>query len=252
MLGRMGICCLLLGLGGWSARGAEPAGVVAEAPAGEQIGALIERFGDEDFARRQQAEDELRKLLHRFPAGAPNPVEQACLATYQTTSDPEVRERVRNVLADYAVNLWSPSGHLGITTTADQTTDKDGKTVSRLKITKVLPGSPAAAAGLKVDTLIVGVDQSMFGGGNAKNLLDSVLTTRPCGAPITLHLLVNGQPSTLTVILGYRPRPAHRNMEGNEIPPNRELCLYEYFRAKKVPTGKKPPGNPPRLRIQVQ
>lgn len=214
---------------------------------GTQLETLIAKLAEDDFTQRQKAEDELHRLLHLTAAGQPNPVEQICLATYLQTGDPEIRARVRNVLTDFATNLWSPVGFLGLTTAPDPSTDDKGKLTSRLKITKVQPDTAAATAGLKPNTFILGVDATRFGSDNAKTIFADMLAARACLEIVTLHILDGEKSSSVAVALGYKARPPQRNDEGQQVPTNPELCLREYFSVKKklhptlAPKGPPPP-----------
>jgi len=214
---------------------------------GSSLESLIGKLADDDFALRQMAEDELHRLLHLTSPGLPNPVEQICLSTYLTTADPEIRARVRSVLADFATNLWSPLGHLGLTTAPDPSYDDTGKLTSRLKINKVQPDTAAAAAGLKPNTFIIGVDSTFFGSANAKTIFADILGARACGERLTLHILDGSRTSTVDVVLGFKARQPRRNPLGDQIVNTPELCLLEYFRVKKklhptlAPTGASAP-----------
>ena len=194
---------------------------------------LIGKLADDDFLVRQTAEDELHRLLPLTAAGKPNPVEEICLATYLATDEPEIRARVRSVLADFATHLWSPVGFLGLTTAPDPSYDDKGKLTSRLKINKVQPDTGAAEAGLKPNTFIMGVNSTIFGNGNAKVIFADMLNARACGEKVTLHILEGGKTSAISVVLGYKARQPRRNEEGEEVANDPELCLREYFRVKK-------------------
>jgi hypothetical protein len=216
---------------------------------GSNLESLIGKLADDDFPLRQKAEDELHRLLHLTPAGQPNPVEEICLATFLATDEPEIRARVRSVLADFATNLWSPVGHLGLTTAPDSSYDAKGKATARLKITKVQPDTPAAAAGLKTNTFIMGVNATIFGSGNAKTIFADMLAARACGEKVTLHILDGEKTTPIAVALGFKARQPRRDNQGEEMAENPELCLREYFRVKKkrhpalAPVGGPPPRN---------
>jgi|GEM_PF-5080353 len=216
---------------------------------GSNLESLIEKLADDDFQLRQKAEDELHRLLHLSAAGQPNPVEEICLATYLATDEPEIRARVASVLADFATNLWSPIGHLGVITAPDASYDDKGKSTARLKITKVQPDTAAAAADLKPNTFIMGVDATIFGAGNAKIIFADMLAARACGEKVTLHILDGEKTIPIAVVLGYKARQPRRNNQGEEMADSPELCLREYFRVKKkrypslAPVGGPPPRN---------
>jgi S1-C subfamily serine protease len=66
----------------------------------------------------------------------------------------------------------------------------------------VIPGSPAAQAGLAAGDIITAVDGTAL---DATHPLDLVMSQRAPGASVTLDVLRNGQTTKVTVTLGTRP-----------------------------------------------
>jgi hypothetical protein len=225
----------------------------ATALEGPNLEALIAKLADEDFALRQKAEDELHRLLHLTPGGKPNPVERACLAAYIATDDPEIRARVRSVLTDFAENLWNPVGVSGLTTTPDPLYDKQGKMTSRLRITKIQENSAAAAAGCRPGSHILGVDEIVFGTGNAKTIFAERLAARACGETLVLHILNEGRELKVPLVLGFQARPAPRGPEfGRQGRPQPEQCLREYLRVMRKSFPELAPAPAIRIRTPVR
>jgi S1-C subfamily serine protease len=76
----------------------------------------------------------------------------------------------------------------------------DGQTGQR--VDPVVPGSPAAAAGLRDGDIIVAVEDIEI---TWERPLDDILTQFAPGRTVALEVLRDGQPMTLTLTLGTRP-----------------------------------------------
>ena len=193
---------------------------------------LIPLLGDEQFHIRQCAEEKLHELLHAAPADQPNEVEQVCYQTYRTDPDPEIRGRVRAVLADFATHLWSPHGFVGLVFVPDSEFAADGEPVSLLKVTKVLANGPAAKAGVKVNDRIHRIDDVQFKMATAANQFDQYLAGKKPADSVVLDLERDDNRIQITVMLGCKPRGSTRTDHGKESPPDPERCLREYLKAK--------------------
>ena len=194
---------------------------------------LIALLGDERFHLRQCAEDKLHELLHQASADPSNEVEQICYETYRTHPDPEIRGRVRAVLADFATNLWSSHGFLGLAIAPDSGFAENGDPVSLLKINKVLENGPAAKAGIKVNDLIHRIDEVRFKETTAAKQFDKHLALKKPGESVVLELERDSNIIQVTVVLGCKPRVHQRDENRKEMPLDPERCLREYLAAKK-------------------
>lgn len=93
--------------------------------------------------------------------------------------------------------------------------DDRGEQGRGVRIRQVVEGSPAAAAGLRVNDLIVGVD------GEAARSVDEltrVLETLRAGDKLTFDVVRDGRQRTAEVTLGRRPPPGQRPFAFGRIP----------------------------------
>jgi len=194
---------------------------------------LVSLLGDERFIMRQCVQEHLLKLMHDAPADAPNPIESLCYRHYCSNPDPEIRMRMREILMDLATNLWSPVGFLGVATAPEASFDKSGKMLTRLKVTKVAPGSPAARAGIQAEDVISSVDGITFSEGKARDVFMNFLASKGPGDVVVLHMERASRKSQITVVLSAKARPKQLDEDGKEQPPVPENCLKEYLDFKK-------------------
>ena len=206
----------------------EAEAICRDKPASE----LIPLLANDSFHLRQCAEERLLALLREAPADQPNAVEEACYQAYQTAADPEMRMRALAVLTCYATELWSPESFLGLSVKPDSTFDENREVVSRLKISKLAKNSPAALAGLRLNDVIVSIDDTKFSGANAVKQFDGFLARRKPGRKVSLIIERNQQSMKITATLGSKPRTKKRDNNGQEVPPDPAKCLLEYLRAK--------------------
>ena len=72
-------------------------------------------------------------------------------------------------------------------------------------VSAVMPGSPAASAGLRIGDIIYAINQTPVGDGHAG--MNEIAVTRP-GDKITLEVGRSGQRGEVQVVAGIRPTPA--------------------------------------------
>lgn len=229
--GRLPLCAMMGALCGLGSAAETPALDEAERRCADLApDALVALLGDERFVIRESAEARLHRLLHERCAEQPNGIERLCLRVYQTTGDPEVRLRVRAVLADYASTMWSPDAYLGVVTSDATEFGDDGKLLTWLEVTRLVPDGPAAKAGLRKGDRIVTVEREPFREGKAAAQLDACIGRKRAGDPLVLEIERQGTRGTVTVKLAFRPRSGQPS-EGGTASPSSGECLRQYLKS---------------------
>ena len=197
---------------------------------------LCRQLADERFKVREGAQEELHRMLHQTPADRPNPVEAACYEAWAQTADPEVRVRLEEVLADFAVNLWGPKPSMGLSVVIEKAFNEEGEMVSRLRIQAVASGSGAEKAGVKTGDFILGMDDvRLDGDADAKAKLAAMLGERRPGERVTVKLARKDQAMNIQMTLGHSPWVKSKpGDDGAATPPDPRHCLRVYIEKKKT------------------
>lgn len=197
---------------------------------------LCRQLSDERFAVRERAQGELHQMLHHTPSERPNPVEAACYEAWTETSDPEVRIRLEDVLADFAVNLWGPEPSIGVSVVIEKAFNEEGKMVSRLRVQAVSSGSGADQAGVKTGDFIVGMDElRLEAKPDAKAAFGAMLGDRNPGDRVTLKLARKGEIMSVQMTLGHSAWVKSKPGDEKSAPaPDPQHCLRVYLEKKKA------------------
>jgi C-terminal processing protease CtpA/Prc len=122
----------------------------------QEVQRLIGEMGHAKSARRDSAQQKLTALS----ADAPQVILDEGINVYASSSDPEVRTRLREVLSDITLHhgLLPSPGYLGIHMLSAQTTGPKGEPRSAIQAMKVDPASPAEKGGIRDGDLILVMD----------------------------------------------------------------------------------------------
>lgn len=184
-----------------AAAAAAPAnGEPTDAPCDADLEAIIAQLGHTDYDRRAAGQAELHGL---------DPACQRKLGTlYHTADDPEVRMRLRLFARQYFEREVLPRyealrrpGFLGISHTLQRL--PDGKLV--IRVVRVLPGTGAAAAGLRAGDQILELDGEGINGGNPTQAFSERIKAIGEGGKATLKILRGGDPMRVEATLGAVP-----------------------------------------------
>lgn len=200
----------------------------------QQFQKLCRLLSDEYFNVRQNAENELHRLLHLSARESANPVETACYEEWSHTPDPEVRARLESVLTDYATNLWGPKPFLGIAVIPEKSFNEVGELVLQLRVQSVAKSSPAEKSGLKEGDFLRAIgDVQLEGQADASKMLIAFLEKKQPGDPVVLSVTREGKTEKKPVILGHSPWvQANANPDKPMPPPDPKQCFREYLKKK--------------------
>lgn len=209
-----------------------------EAKSPEELTTLL---GHQRFRIRELAGKRLKELL----ATTPDKVTDACYQAYTSQADPEIRMRAREVLLDHVVREQGGAsrGFVGIGLMLHAFFDKDGKIQFAVKVSQVVPGTPAEKAGIKMGDLITSVDGVSLADKEGDQRFMDIVGNKGAGKQVTLKFTreEQGKQVDKTVELTLAPRPA---MLGDSEKSIDEEQLLRDFLAKRA-AAPVPPVVPP-------
>lgn len=165
---------------------------------------LLSGLKSEEFKQREQAQADLVEWAKRRP-------EMAMAELFKQSrvaDDPEVRERCLAVLRELANDeyLKEGDGYVGIQMRDEITTvPGDPKPRGAIRVVAVVPESAADHAGLRLNDLIVGLNDQVWHEGSALLPFSEAIRKLKPKSKITLKTLRKGELMQLEVTLGRRP-----------------------------------------------
>lgn len=167
--------------------------------------ALVSGLASEDFRERNKAQDDLLNWAQSNGAGA-----GIAIHTLTTTSDePEVRLRCVEILRSLSDRdyLSDGKGYLGIEFNEEGINGDEGKkNAIGIRITRVVRGSPAEAAGLlNGDTIIALNGVNWKDVGAEQDFIKKIADTKPLEEIVLKISRGNAEPVEIKVRLGKRP-----------------------------------------------
>ena len=185
--------------------------VVSVALAWSGIGFSVElpvkpfaNLGSEDFRKREVAQADLVAWARNHR----NVAIDELFRQSREAEDPEVRERCLDVLRELANDeyLKEGDGYVGIQMGDEITVvPGDAKPRGGIRVMAVVPDSAAERAGLRLNDLIVGLNDLVWREGSMSLQFSEKIRKLKPNAKIVLKVLRNGELIDLDVILGRRP-----------------------------------------------
>lgn len=125
----------------------------------ESFDSLVDQLSHDSFEKRSKAQHDLLKLSEKHPTTAARSIRALTLRA----DDPELVQRATTLLKDLYDSKFSPSlpGYLGIRHGQAETVI-NGKRLNAALIITVVPGTPAAKAGLLRNDMIIEIDDTDF------------------------------------------------------------------------------------------
>lgn len=177
---------------------------VVTLPALELPADFLTRLKDERFRTREDAQ---RELLE-WSRGRQDAAMTELLRQSRAASDPEVRARCLAVLRDLVAEEYQRDGegYIGVQMLNEfANVPGEARPRAAIRVAEVLADTAAAAAGLKVGDLIVGLNGKVWHQGPlAIPFGEKVREFKP-GDTITLQLFRDGKVMDLALKLGRRP-----------------------------------------------
>lgn len=166
--------------------------------------AVIARLSAEDFRKRETAQEELLAWARQHPAGAMDEL----FRLSRVAPEPETRERCLAVLRELVNDEFSRDGEgfIGISMRDElATVPGDPKPRGAIRVVQVLRDSAAARAGLRLNDLIVGLDELVWREeAPSQPFSDKIRGMKP-ETRISLKILRDGDLVALEMKLGRRP-----------------------------------------------
>lgn len=165
---------------------------------------LFSKLKSEDFRKREEAQAD----LVRWARSHRNEAMDNLLRQSREADDPEVRERCLDVLRELANDeyLKDGDGYVGIQMRDEITiVPDDSKPRGGIRVTAVVPDSAADHAGLRLNDLVVGLNDLVWREGSMSLLFSEKIRKLKPNSKIVLKVLRNGELLDLDVILGRRP-----------------------------------------------
>lgn len=186
---------------------------------------IYSRLKSEEFKVREEAQAKMLQWARLNPAIA---VDQLYIQS-QTAADPEQRARCLNILRDLIIEKFEEQGQgfVGIQMQDMIVKVPDASeppAMSAVRITHILPGMAAEAAGLKVNDTIIGLNGKRWTNEVVSNaFMESIKKLKP-GTKVKLEILRMNKVQEVEVTLCRRPQ--------TDMDPRVELNL-ERFEAQK-------------------
>lgn len=146
---------------------------------------VIERLSDDVFKEREAAQAELLEWADKSgEAGL-----EELFGLWETSEDPEIRERVVQVLRSLSTKMYHQGGrpYLGVSMTEKVgEAEKEGSGRVVIIVTEILKGSPAASSDLQPGDVIVSKDGVGWSARGAVNEFSESIAEMKPGSSITL------------------------------------------------------------------
>lgn len=178
----------------------------------ESVVVLIRRLGSQTFAERKAAIEALLSLVREDDTN----LLHACISSFRSTDDPEIRENLREILTSaFEAQLEKKGrGFLGIRLEPIQYADVKGQPSLGIRVLAFLPGSAAEAAGIQQGDIITAVDDLDIGPMEDTSHFTCYIQSKPPGSCVTLSV-VHGEgenPRKVEVRLGAIPQDVQQSM----------------------------------------
>lgn len=192
------------------------AGQAATAEAGPPSETL-RRLAAEDFKERQMGQDALLAWGRKKPKEG-----MEWLYRHATTeADPEIRKRCLSVLREMVMDVYrrEGEGYIGIMMQAmAAAVPGDAGNRFGVRVMFVVPGGPAAKAGLPAGDLIIGAGDRIWRNADAVPDLQKWIRAQKPGSKITLKVLRGNVVADVEVTLDRRPPEVERLLPFADMP----------------------------------
>ncbi len=178
---------------------------MAEKGEERRIVALIEQLGDAEYATRSSAQQELVAAGNRDPQG----VIAAAVLQYRKSGDPEVRQRLKEVLQRLVGEhiFQADEAHLGIIVRPTEHPVRiEDRLIRPLKVRLLLDSPPGDPGSLQVGDQLVQVDDIWLDPALSFADLHHYIRTRKPGQSISFTVLEGGKLISREAVVGKLPK----------------------------------------------
>lgn len=167
------------------------------------LGDLVPLLGHERFRVRERAQKRLIDSLGEQLEA----IGDLCYEAYSTSPDPEIRMRARAVLFELVQRSSGTGkrGFVGIGLLLHAFFDKNGEVNFAVRVSQIIPDTPAQKAGLRVDDIITGIDNIALADKDATQRFMDIVGGMPPGREVTLKCRRDGK--DFDVKINLMPRP---------------------------------------------
>ncbi len=192
----------------------------------EELPALL---GHARFRVRELAQARLISGLETDP----EKVATLSFDAFSKVSDPEIRMRARQILLEHVSrsNGGGVRGFVGIGLLLHAFFDKGGEVQFAVKVSQIIPDTPAQKADLRVGDIITGIDDIKLDDKGADQRFMDLVAGKGAGKKVTLRYLRGEEAKEVEIILA--PRPEFLNEVGPPI--DREKMLRDWLAERKNP-----------------
>jgi hypothetical protein len=198
---------------------------------GTPLAELVPLLGHERFRVREQAQ---KRLIDQL-ADQLEAIGDLCYEAYSTSPDPEIRMRARAVLLELVQRSSGTGkrGFVGIGLLLHAFFDKNGEVNFAIRVSQVMPDTPAQKAGLRVDDIITGIDNTALADKDATQRFMDIVGAMPPGREVTLKYRRDGKDLEAKVTLMPRPDLPDDNTPKTDP----EKLLRDWLAARKEAAG---------------
>ncbi|MFM7181931.1 MAG: PDZ domain-containing protein [Verrucomicrobiales bacterium] len=199
---------------------------------GAPLAELVPLLGHERFRVRERAQ---KRLVEQLGDQA-DAIGDLCYGAYSSGRDPEIRMRSRAVLLDLVQRSSGTGkrGFVGIGLLLHAFFDKNGEVNFAIRVSEVRPDTPAQKAGLKVDDIITGIDNTVLADKDATQRFMDIVGGMPPGREVTIKYRRDGKDAEVKLNLMARP-DLPEDMNRPKTDP--EKLLREWLDARKKPAS---------------
>ncbi|MBT8036199.1 MAG: PDZ domain-containing protein [Verrucomicrobiae bacterium] len=189
----------------------------AEIPEG-----VLEKMASEQYEMRQDAYARLKKWSQENIKTSPESLHEA----WHTSQDPEVKTRCFTLMKEVMIQrqFGKGKGFVGVQMSETTLPRKDGvKTRPGVRISMVIPNTPAQASGLAVNDVVVAIDKFDFrdlpkgqGMKSSVTAFSDYVQSKEAGGVVTLHIVRGGKLIEKKITLMKRPDYARLDSLGRD------------------------------------
>jgi C-terminal processing protease CtpA/Prc len=180
----------------------------------KEIHRLIGELGAQEYAAREAAQKQLLQIGDQNYEA----VLDLSVHTYAATKDPEVKDRLRSVMANLVGTkiFGRPRGYLGVQITPAAAVNGQAELVGGIAVVKAMEDGVATKAGIQAgDTILQIDDLDLVQTPSAAEFINRVQSKQP-GEKVQLIIKHGENVTTNDLVLGELPKEIQSDLYGDE------------------------------------